>query len=51
MDLRALLGALPWWRRVWRALSPQGQVLALVGLAVAAIAYALQGRQGLIDRD
>lgn len=47
MNLSALMSALPWAKRVWKVLPPQGRIVVLVLAAVAGVIYARSGSKEL----
>ena len=49
MNPQAILSAIPWARRVWKALPPALRVPLLLVGAAAGVWYALEGRQELAE--
>jgi hypothetical protein len=43
VNVQAIMSALPWARRVWKLLPPQGRIVVLLLAAVAGFIYARQG--------
>jgi hypothetical protein len=49
MNLRAAMSAVPWVRRLWKFLPPQGRIVLLIVVAVAAFVYSRQGSQEAVE--
>jgi hypothetical protein len=51
VNLQAALSALPWVRRLWKFLPPQGRIVLLLVVAVAAFLYSRQGGREAAEID
>jgi hypothetical protein len=49
VNLQALMSALPWAKRVWKVLPPQGRILVLILAAIASLVYAMRSSKELDD--
>jgi hypothetical protein len=49
VNLQAIMSALPWVRRLWKILPPQGRIVVLILAAVAAFVYSRQGSQEVAE--
>jgi hypothetical protein len=47
VNLQALMSALPWAKRVWKVLPPQGRILVLILAAIASMVYAMRSSKEL----
>jgi hypothetical protein len=47
VNLSALMSALPWAKRVWKVLPPQGRIVVLLLAAIASLVYAVKSSREL----
>jgi hypothetical protein len=49
VNLQAIMSALPWVRRLWKVLPPQGRIVVLILAAIAAFVYASRSSQEVAE--